>query len=327
MQLNEKLKKIALIGLGSNEGEKEKNILTAVELLDMDEEIKVCALSPAYETEPVGPSVTPFINACLLISTELEPENLLEKLKSIEKICGRKEGGAWGMPRTVDMDILLYGNTQYRSPKLVIPHPELKNRDFALIPLLDLIPDAVDPVTEKPLRDFLKSAKYKTIIRGPSPIPEKIDYRLIEHTADMGFEVYGNGKKGVLENAAMALSDIIAERAEIEEKIRFDTEIEGNDDYQLLIGILQEVLFLFDSKRFLPVRVTVRLEENTSSGVKNSDSSNSMSPVTAKISLFGEEIQQKNIKRIVKAATYHMIEIECMDKKNNIWKAKVFLDV
>ena len=304
-----------VIGLGSNAGDREANLLRGVELLDREEATRILSLSPAYETAPVGPSKEPFLNAAALLATGLDPISLLRQLKKIERACGRQPSGRWGEPRTLDLDILLFGDEVVATAELAVPHPGLAERDFALRPLLDLRPDALHPATSRPLQSLLDEAPLRTITAGPLPLPSNPSYVLLEHTADMGIEVTAADGKKLYEAVAMALADIIVPRARLRERIRHDAEIEGMDEGQLLVGILQEVLFLFDSKNFLPVRTSVSLAgEGTPAG-------------TMKVSFFGQEIEGREVQTVVKAATYHKLEVGLMAGDSTLWRARVYFDV
>jgi 2-amino-4-hydroxy-6-hydroxymethyldihydropteridine diphosphokinase len=134
------------IGLGSNLGDRELKLLTAVGELGKLPGTRVTGLSPFYETEPVGgvPQDN-FYNAVARLETVLPPLELLARLKQIEsKVFQRKVTVHWG-PRSMDLDILLYGNLVLADPQLTIPHPQLAARRFVLQPLADLAPALVHP--------------------------------------------------------------------------------------------------------------------------------------------------------------------------------------
>ncbi len=125
----------AYIGLGSNLGDRESLIRRAAEL------IGAARLSEVRETEPWGYEKQPrFLNAVAEIETELAPRRLLDHLLDIERRLGRERvGPKWG-PRTIDLDLLLYGDETVDEPGLVVPHPRLLEREFVLEPLADLVP-------------------------------------------------------------------------------------------------------------------------------------------------------------------------------------------
>jgi 2-amino-4-hydroxy-6-hydroxymethyldihydropteridine diphosphokinase len=130
------------LGLGSNQGDRLSNLREAREALER-RGVRVVASSSVYETEPQG-EVTDqpdFLNACLAIETDLDPEDLLEACKSVERELGRPGGGPRHGPRPIDVDVLTLGALERRSARLVLPHPELRTRRFVIDPLLELDPN------------------------------------------------------------------------------------------------------------------------------------------------------------------------------------------
>jgi 2-amino-4-hydroxy-6-hydroxymethyldihydropteridine diphosphokinase len=139
----------AFVGLGSNLGDPEELIASALELLAGEEGIEVLAVSSLRETDPVGFEDQPrFLNGAAELATELAPRELLERLLAIERRLGRirGEGPRFG-PRTIDLDLLLYGEETVQEPGLTLPHPRLHERRFVLEPLVEL-----DPALEVPGR-------------------------------------------------------------------------------------------------------------------------------------------------------------------------------
>jgi 2-amino-4-hydroxy-6-hydroxymethyldihydropteridine diphosphokinase len=137
--------KTAFLGIGSNLGDREDNLRRAVELLFAEDGIEVTAVSEIRETEPVGPvEQGPFLNGAVRIETDLGPRDLLERLLAVEQRFGRVREERWG-PRTIDLDLLLYGDEVVDEPGLTVPHPRLKERRFALEPLSDLDPSLTIP--------------------------------------------------------------------------------------------------------------------------------------------------------------------------------------
>jgi 2-amino-4-hydroxy-6-hydroxymethyldihydropteridine diphosphokinase len=135
----------AFVGIGSNLGDREATLRRAVELLAAEEGIDVVAVSELRETEPVGPvEQGPFVNGAVRLATELPPRELLERLLAVEQRLGRVRKERFG-PRTIDLDLLVYGEQVIDEPGLTIPHPRLHERRFALDPLADLAPDLVIP--------------------------------------------------------------------------------------------------------------------------------------------------------------------------------------
>jgi 2-amino-4-hydroxy-6-hydroxymethyldihydropteridine diphosphokinase len=150
----------AYIGLGSNIGDRELKLLTAVARLGKLPGTRVTGLSPFYETEPVGGVAQDnFYNAVARIATTLPPLALLDELKRIEvEVFHRVPSGHWG-PRSMDLDILLYGDLVLDEERLTIPHPRLAERRFALQPLADLDPSLVHPSLGKSIAQLLQSLR------------------------------------------------------------------------------------------------------------------------------------------------------------------------
>lgn len=157
----------AYIGIGSNVGDRVGFCRRAVETLTRSEGVTVVKVSSLYETAPVGgPPQRSFINLVAKVSTDLEPRGLLDACKELEQRMGREPSDLrWG-PRVVDLDILLYGNEKVSEPDLEIPHARLKERRFALVPLLEIEPDLTDP-WETPLTDALAEAEGEVELHSP----------------------------------------------------------------------------------------------------------------------------------------------------------------
>ena len=147
----------AYIGLGANLGDRAAMLRAAVEQLSAEPGIEVVAVSPVHETEPVGYTAQPpFLNAAAAVETELPARDVLDRLLGIERRLGRTRDGPRFGPRTIDLDLLLYGDERIDEPGLEVPHPRLHERLFALEPLLEL-----DPQLELPGRGPLYE-----IVRG-----------------------------------------------------------------------------------------------------------------------------------------------------------------
>lgn len=132
----------AYVGLGANLGDREATIRRAVVRLGAKPRIEVVAVSTLRETEPVGYADQPsFLNGALAIETDLSPRDLLDRLLAVERELGRvREAGPRYGPRTIDLDLLLYGDVVVDEPGLAVPHPRLAERRFALEPLHELDP-------------------------------------------------------------------------------------------------------------------------------------------------------------------------------------------
>jgi 2-amino-4-hydroxy-6-hydroxymethyldihydropteridine diphosphokinase len=136
---------VAYVGLGANIGPREVTLLRAVDLLAEADDVEVLAVSQLRETDPVGMVDQPgFLNGAVRIDTSLPPRALLELLLRIEQSLGRVREERWG-PRTVDLDLLVYGDLIVDEPGLRVPHPRLHERRFALEPLAELDPELVVP--------------------------------------------------------------------------------------------------------------------------------------------------------------------------------------
>ena len=135
----------AFLGLGSNVGDRLALLQDAVDRLDSDRRTRVEAVSSVYETDPVGgPQQGPYLNAAVRVATRRSPRALLRLCQGVERDLGRVRAERWG-PRTIDVDILLYGRRVIRRRRLQVPHPRLADRAFALIPLLEVAPGAALP--------------------------------------------------------------------------------------------------------------------------------------------------------------------------------------
>jgi 2-amino-4-hydroxy-6-hydroxymethyldihydropteridine diphosphokinase len=130
----------AYIGLGSNLGQREAYLSQSVRLLCRIPGVEVVRCSNIYETEPVGFTEQPaFLNMVAAVQTTCSPQCLLAQMLEIEKRLGRTRDVRWG-PRTIDLDLLLYGDVRLQTEELTIPHPRMFERLFVLIPLLDVLP-------------------------------------------------------------------------------------------------------------------------------------------------------------------------------------------
>ena len=144
----------AYVGLGANLGDREATIRRALVLLGERPGVDILLVSTLRETEPVGYlDQPPFLNGAAMIETTLDPERLLAELLDIELELGRDRRGARNGPRTIDLDLLLYGDLGVEMPGLTVPHPRLHERAFALEPLFEL-----DPTLRIPGRETVAEA-------------------------------------------------------------------------------------------------------------------------------------------------------------------------
>lgn len=156
------LQNTVFLGLGSNIGNKKENLEKALNLLK--EKIIIEKISSTYESKPYGfQNQNDFYNIVIKGETSLTPESLLFFCKFVEEAFGRKVIFKNG-PRIIDIDILLYNDELINTNDLVIPHPQLHERDFVLIPLLEIEPELKHPSTKKPLHNLVMNLKEKYII-------------------------------------------------------------------------------------------------------------------------------------------------------------------
>ena len=135
----------AYVGLGANLGPREVTLLRAADLLAAADGVEVVAVSQLRETDPVGVvEQPPFLNGAIALDTSLSPRAVLELLLEVEEELGRVRGERWG-PRTVDLDLLVYGDERVDEDGLHVPHPRLHERRFALEPLAELDPELEIP--------------------------------------------------------------------------------------------------------------------------------------------------------------------------------------
>jgi len=161
------------LGIGSNLGDRLENVRLAISLLS--ERLKIGKTSPVYDTEPVGETHQPrFLNIVVQASTRLPPSGLLFMLKGIEAKLGRVPVDT---PRPIDIDILFYGEQVISElPQLVVPHPRLSERAFVLIPLTDIAPEFVHPVSKKSIKSLLKEVRGKEgVVRYSEQLEDKLD--------------------------------------------------------------------------------------------------------------------------------------------------------
>ena len=145
----------AWIGLGSNLGDREAMIRQALEAIAAMPDTDLLRASSLYDTEPVGETDQPnFLNAVAQVDTELPSRQLLWNLLLIEKRLGRERTRRWG-PRTIDLDLLLFGDEVIEEDDLRVPHPEMIRRAFVLVPLVELEPNLVHPGTGETLLSHL----------------------------------------------------------------------------------------------------------------------------------------------------------------------------
>ncbi len=149
---------IAMIGLGSNLGDRRATLEGAIAALSETPGVRVQRVSTYRETEPVGgpPGQGSYLNAAAMLETRLDPIGLLHVLQAIEGRFGRVRAVRWG-ERTLDLDLLLFDDRIIRTPELTVPHPRLEERRFVLEPLAEVAPDAVEPTSGRTVSELLRA--------------------------------------------------------------------------------------------------------------------------------------------------------------------------
>jgi 2-amino-4-hydroxy-6-hydroxymethyldihydropteridine diphosphokinase len=158
------------LGLGSNVGDRAAHLREAVAALPRHG-VRVLSSSSVYETEPVGlvTDQREFLNACLRVEAALDPEELLDTCKAIERELGRSRAAVRHGPREIDVDVLLLDGVTYRSQRLAVPHPTIAERRFVLVPLLELDPGLSLPGSGRRLSDALASLEPGQEVRPVGP--------------------------------------------------------------------------------------------------------------------------------------------------------------
>lgn len=156
--------KQSAIALGSNLGDSRQIIEAAIETLDKTPGIAVKYISSFYRTKAVGPPQPDYVNGCALLEVDQTPQALLETLLNIETQFGRVRNERWGA-RTLDLDLLLFEDMILDTPKLQLPHPRMTERAFVLLPLAEIAPDWIEPVSGLAIAQLLQAVDYSDIRR------------------------------------------------------------------------------------------------------------------------------------------------------------------
>lgn len=155
------------IALGSNLGNSQQILLNALDTLAKIEGITLQTYSSFYRTEPVGPPQPQYLNACALLRVILTPQKLLETLLQIEKQLGRVRRQRWEA-RLLDLDLLLFDNLILDTPPLQIPHPRMRERAFVLVPLAEIAPNWVDPISGQTIATLVQSIDCSGVTQIPA---------------------------------------------------------------------------------------------------------------------------------------------------------------
>lgn len=169
--MNEPL--IAYIGVGSNMGDREAYCRRALRRIGRFQRTSLTAESPWYETAPMEREGQDwFINGVVAVRTTLSPPALLRACQEVEQSLGRKRTVRYG-PRTMDLDLLFYGDRVIQNPDITIPHPKAHERRFVLQPLSDIAPDLMHPILQKTVRELLLSLGDDQVVRAWKPVPAR----------------------------------------------------------------------------------------------------------------------------------------------------------
>ena len=167
----------AYIGFGSNINDRFNYITQALRLLLDADDVSLIQISSLYETEPVGFEEQEwFVNGVVAVKTDLPVQKLLALLKEIEGTVGREHRTRWG-PREVDLDLLIYDQCCINTPDLTVPHPEMHQRSFVLVPFAEIAPDVLHPILQQNIRTLLSNLNDEKSVKLMAP-PLKINARI-----------------------------------------------------------------------------------------------------------------------------------------------------
>jgi 2-amino-4-hydroxy-6-hydroxymethyldihydropteridine diphosphokinase len=141
------------IALGSNLGDSHGTLEQALEALNHSGGVRLIRRSSWYRSAPIGPAQPDYVNGCALLEVSLAPEALLDVLQATENRFGRVRAERWG-PRTLDLDLILYGLQRIATERLEVPHPRMAERAFVLLPLAEIAADWIDPVSGRPVGEL-----------------------------------------------------------------------------------------------------------------------------------------------------------------------------
>lgn len=147
---------LCAIALGSNLGDSLTTVNSALETIATIPNINIQTTSSWYQTAPVGPPQPDFINGCAILQVQMSPQSVLSTLLQIESQFGRTRQARWG-PRSLDLDLLLYNDLILDTPTLQIPHPRMHERAFVLIPLAEITPTWIEPVSGKAIAELVQA--------------------------------------------------------------------------------------------------------------------------------------------------------------------------
>ena len=162
----------AYIGFGSNIDDRLNYITQALQLLLEADNVSLIQISSLYETEPVGYEEQDwFLNGVIAVETGLLVHELLTLLKEIEGAVGRQHRARW-RPREVDLDLLIYDQDCINTPDLIVPHPEMHQRSFVLVPFAEIAPDILHPILQENIRTLLSNLNDEKAVKLAAPPPK-----------------------------------------------------------------------------------------------------------------------------------------------------------
>ena len=162
----------AYIGFGSNINDRFTYITQALRLLLEADGVSLIQISSLYETEPVGYEEQDwFLNGVVAVETDLSLHGLLALLKEIERVVGRQHRARWG-PREVDLDLLIYDLCCINTPNLIVPHPEMHQRSFVLVPFAEIAPAVLHPILQQDIRTLLSNLTDEKTVKLAAPPPK-----------------------------------------------------------------------------------------------------------------------------------------------------------
>lgn len=300
-----------VIGLGSNLGSREALLRAALDLLAASSGVEVVTRSRLYESAPVGPPQPRYLNAAALLRTTLEPTELMALLLDVERSLGRERRERWG-PRTLDLDCLWIRDAQVATPSLVVPHPELLAREFALRPLIEVCPDAVDPRDGAPLARALASLSPDATMTA-RPFEAAFAHQPLLHTADEGFVARASDRADLLAASAEVMGALIVDAQSVTPtrsvSVSVSIDREAGDDERMFTW-LSEVLYHLDAGR-LALRRAVVFDDG---------------PEGVRGALFGADLDESKhtVRSALKAVTWHALEVS---PDGDAWRAQVVIDV
>ncbi len=291
-------KRRAVIGIGSNLGSRESLVLAAADMLRADPEMGFERVSTVRETPPMGPPQPGYLNAAGLLHTALAADEILRRLLEIERSLGRERGERWG-PRTLDLDLLWIDGESVATPTLVVPHPGLRERTFALGPLLELCPEALEAETEW---DELPLARMGSFTEA-------------NHAADEAFAVRAPDRAELLAYSADALGALTVPPESVSAVATWEVRATSQgdafeDDGERLHAWLSEVLYVLEVHRVALRRAVVTRDD---AGCVEGF-------------VVGERLDESQhpVRGAVKSVTWHALEVK---RSGDDWTAFVVVDV